>query len=203
MSALQRGHCQESWVHELAGAGTDTVVSDNDGDFQFQNFSQSASIEVIDGGDTPSDIEGTSGNNTFGVTTGTNGCSSSGTISYGGKEMVDVSSVMDEFGEDLGGRQQAHAPDMSYSVALNFEANNLSAAHSDLEPGDNSKLPIWTKNFVGIGFRHEDKDVLARFNEALAGYIGSEEMMAKVTEHEYREVHLPDETTTEWACANR
>jgi hypothetical protein len=44
---------------------------------------------------------GTSGNNTFGVTTGTNGCSSSGTISYGGKEMVDVSSVMDEFGEDL------------------------------------------------------------------------------------------------------
>jgi hypothetical protein len=44
---------------------------------------------------------GTSGNNTFGVTTGTNGCSSSGTISYGGKEMVDVSGVMDEFGEDL------------------------------------------------------------------------------------------------------
>ena len=44
---------------------------------------------------------GSTGNNTFGVTTGTNGCSSSGTISYGGKEMVDVSSVMDEFGEDL------------------------------------------------------------------------------------------------------
>jgi len=44
---------------------------------------------------------GSSGNNTFGVTTGTNGCSSSGSISYGGKEMVDVSSVMDEFGEDL------------------------------------------------------------------------------------------------------
>ena len=64
-------------------------------------------------------------------------------------------------------------------------------------------MPIWSKNFVGIGFRHEDKDVLARFNEVLKDYIGSDEMMAKVTEHEYRDVHLPDETTTEWACANR
>ncbi|MDY0006759.1 MAG: DUF3015 family protein [Spongiibacteraceae bacterium] len=44
---------------------------------------------------------GTFGNNTFGVTFGTNGCSSSGTISYGGKEMIDVSAVMDEFSEDV------------------------------------------------------------------------------------------------------
>lgn len=89
------------------------------------------------------------------------------------------------------------------AILTDFEAANLSAAHSDLEAGDGSKMPIWSKNFVGIGFRHEDKDILARFNEALAGYIGSDEMMAKVTEHEYREVHLPDDTTTEWACANR
>ncbi|BFM17529.1 DUF3015 domain-containing protein [Maricurvus nonylphenolicus] len=44
---------------------------------------------------------GTSGNNTFGVTSGTNGCSSSGTIQYGGKEMVNVSAIMDEFSEDV------------------------------------------------------------------------------------------------------
>lgn len=44
---------------------------------------------------------GTSGNNTFGVTFGTNGCSASGTISYGGKEMINVSAVMDEFSEDV------------------------------------------------------------------------------------------------------
>ena len=47
------------------GEGTDTVVSDNDGDFEFKSFSQNASIEVIDGGTTPSDIEGTSSNNTL------------------------------------------------------------------------------------------------------------------------------------------
>jgi hypothetical protein len=44
---------------------------------------------------------GTSGNNTFGVTTGTNGCGASGTITYGGKSMVAVGLHMDEFSEDI------------------------------------------------------------------------------------------------------
>jgi hypothetical protein len=44
---------------------------------------------------------GSSGNNTFGVTTGTNGCSASGTIKYGGKSMVAVGNHMDEFSEDV------------------------------------------------------------------------------------------------------
>ena len=42
---------------------------------------------------------GTSGNNTFGMTTGTNGCSTSDTLTYGGKSMV--SSIMGEFSEDV------------------------------------------------------------------------------------------------------
>jgi hypothetical protein len=44
-------------------------------------------------------INGTSGNATFGMTTGTNGCSSSGTLTYGGKSLIGA--VMDEFGEDV------------------------------------------------------------------------------------------------------
>ena len=42
---------------------------------------------------------GTSGNATFGMTTGTNGCSSDGKLTYGGKSLVGA--VMDEFGEDV------------------------------------------------------------------------------------------------------
>ena len=38
-------------------------------------------------------------NNTFGMTTGTNGCSTSGTLSYGGASVV--SAIMDEFSEDV------------------------------------------------------------------------------------------------------
>lgn len=39
------------------------------------------------------------GNNTFGMTTGTNGCSTSGTLGYGGSSAV--SAIMDEFSEDV------------------------------------------------------------------------------------------------------
>ncbi len=42
---------------------------------------------------------GTSGNATFGMTTGTNGCSTSGKLTYGGKNVV--SSIMGEFSEDV------------------------------------------------------------------------------------------------------
>jgi hypothetical protein len=44
---------------------------------------------------------GSTGNATFGMTFGTNGCSTTGTITYGGKEMIDVSLIMDEFSEDV------------------------------------------------------------------------------------------------------
>ncbi len=41
----------------------------------------------------------TSYNNLFGMSSGTNGCDSSGTLSYSGKSMV--SSIMNEFSEDV------------------------------------------------------------------------------------------------------
>lgn len=44
---------------------------------------------------------GSTGNNTIGMTFGTNGCSVSGTLTYGGKGMVDISMIMDEFSEDV------------------------------------------------------------------------------------------------------
>lgn len=43
---------------------------------------------------------GTTGNATFGMTSGTNGCSHNGTLTYGGKSLVNLSQVMDEFVAD-------------------------------------------------------------------------------------------------------
>ncbi len=40
---------------------------------------------------------GTSGNATFGMTTGTNGCSVNGSLSYGGQAMIGLNNMMDEF----------------------------------------------------------------------------------------------------------
>ncbi len=44
---------------------------------------------------------GTSGNATFGMTSGTNGCSTDANLTYGGQDMVQVSAIMDEFSEDV------------------------------------------------------------------------------------------------------
>jgi hypothetical protein len=42
---------------------------------------------------------GSTGNATLGMTSGTNGCSSNGKLTYGGKSLI--AGVMDEFGEDV------------------------------------------------------------------------------------------------------
>ncbi|MDT0496665.1 DUF3015 domain-containing protein [Algiphilus sp. W345] len=46
-----------------------------------------------------STTNGTSGNNTFGMTSGTNGCSVSGTLTYGGRAMINA--MLNEFTEDV------------------------------------------------------------------------------------------------------
>ena len=46
-----------------------------------------------------SSTNGTSGNATFGMTSGTNGCSTKGTLTYGGKSMI--ASIMTEFSESV------------------------------------------------------------------------------------------------------
>ena len=89
------------------------------------------------------------------------------------------------------------------AILTYFEASHLANDHAEIELGDNAKMPVWSKNFAGIGFRHDDKDFLAKFNGALKDYVGTEEMMAKVKDHEYGKDHLPGDVTAEWACANR
>jgi polar amino acid transport system substrate-binding protein len=89
------------------------------------------------------------------------------------------------------------------AVLTDFEAQHLAADHAEIDLADSSQMEEWSKNYAAIGFRHEDQEFVEQFNAALAAYIGSEEMMALVAEHEYTEVHLPGDTTTEWACANR
>ncbi len=69
-----------------------------------------------------STTNGTSGNATFGMTTGTNGCSANGVLTYGGKPMIDLSSIMDEFSEDVA---RGHGDALTtVAVALEIEASD-------------------------------------------------------------------------------
>ncbi len=71
-----------------------------------------------------STTNGSSGNATFGMTSGTNGCNTSGSLTYGGKDMVDVSSIMDEFSEDVA---RGHG-DALTTVAVSFSVETQDRA---------------------------------------------------------------------------
>jgi len=85
-----------------------------------------------------------------------------------------------------------------------FTALNLAEKSKDtVEVTDPSALPEWTLNYVGIGFRNEDKTFVEAFNKAQAEYLGSDEMLQAVAEYGYTKAQLPGSITTEWACENR
>ncbi|MBD1551084.1 DUF3015 domain-containing protein [Pseudomonas typographi] len=48
-----------------------------------------------------STTNGTSGNATFGMTSGTNGCDTSGALTYGGKSWIAMNGMIDELSEDM------------------------------------------------------------------------------------------------------
>ena len=94
---------------------------------------------------------------------------------------------------------RADAGGVTYFTALNLAEQS----GGEVDVTDPSKLPEWTLNFVGIGFRKADAEFLGAFNEAQAKYLGSADMLTAVKEYGYTESQLPQGVTTEYACANR
>ncbi len=96
---------------------------------------------------TPSHIvatttNGTSGNNTFGMTSGTNGCSTDGKLTYGGDAMINTSAIMDEFSEDVA---------RGYGDALNAVAVMIGVEQQDRD----TFARVMHENFTTI-FPSED-----------------------------------------------
>ena len=77
------------------------------------------------------------------------------------------------------------------------------SAGGELDVSDPDAMPEDSFNWAGIGFSKDDQDFVDAFNEAQAEYLGSEEMLAAVSEYGYSEATLPGDVTTEWVCANR
>lgn len=87
-----------------------------------------------------STTNGTSGNNTFGMTSGTNGCSVDGTLTYGGKAMINA--MLDEFTTDVavGQGQTLTAVAVAYGVEQQDHVAFAQLAHENfavLFPSEN------------------------------------------------------------------
>ena len=74
-------------------------------------------------------VNGTSGNATFGMTSGTNGCSTDGELTYAGKSLL--AQVMDEFAEDVarGHGDALDAVAVSLGIAQQDRAAFAALAH--------------------------------------------------------------------------
>ena len=99
---------------------------------------------------------GTSGNATFGMTSGTNGCDTSGRLAYNGKPMLVLSSIMSELSEDVA-RGEGEAL-TALSVSMGIEASDR--AHFNT---------VMHENFAAI-FPHQDvtaKQVMASINDVM------------------------------------
>ena len=107
---------------------------------------------------------GTSGNKTFGMTSGTNGCSMDGSLTYGGESMI--GSIMDEFSQDVA---------MGHGEALNAVSVLLGVAPEDRQTfaevtHDNFKVIFPSENTTA-------KEVL----DSLQGVMKADSRLAKYT----------------------
>jgi hypothetical protein len=101
-----------------------------------------------------STTNGTSGNHSFGMTSGTNGCSTDGALTYGGESMV--GSIMDEFSQDVA---------MGKGEALNAVAVMMGVA-----PEDRATFASVAHNNFAVIFPSENttaKDVMASLNAVM------------------------------------
>ncbi len=109
---------------------------------------------------------GTSGNNTFGMTTGTNGCSADGTLTYGGKSMINLGAVMDEFSEDVA-RGDGEAL-TAVAVSMGIEAADRAAFKAAMHDNFDKLFPsaeVTTEDVVASMF-----DVM-RADQRLSKYV--------------------------------
>lgn len=76
---------------------------------------------------------GTSGNATFGMTSGTNGCSVDGKLTYGGKSLL--GSIMGEFSEDVarGEGEALNAVAVMYGIEQEDRASFATAMHTNFQ----------------------------------------------------------------------
>ena len=76
---------------------------------------------------------GTSGNKTFGMTSGTNGCSTNGSLTYGGSSLI--GSIMGEFSEDVarGEGEALNAVAVMYGVEQQDRATFSAAMHANFQ----------------------------------------------------------------------
>ncbi|MCH2556199.1 MAG: DUF3015 domain-containing protein [Alcanivorax sp.] len=66
-------------------------------------------------------VNGTSGNATFGMTSGTNGCDTSGALTYSGESLLSMNGVLEEVAQDMATGEGEALTALSVSMGISTE----------------------------------------------------------------------------------
>lgn len=109
---------------------------------------------------------GTSGNATFGMTTGTNGCSTSGKLTYNGKSLLAMQGVLEEVAQDMAVGQGEALTALSVSMGIPAEDR----AHFNAVMHKNFAA-IFTSEDVKAGEVADNITAVMQKDEKLAKFI--------------------------------
>ncbi len=111
-------------------------------------------------------VNGTSGNATFGMTTGTNGCSTSGSLSYNGKSLLTMNGVLEEVAQDMAAGQGEALTALSVSMGIPSEDRDHfnSVMHQNFSA-------IFTSKDVTAGEVADNINMVMKKDDKLAKFI--------------------------------
>ncbi|MFN3712410.1 MAG: DUF3015 domain-containing protein [Alcanivoracaceae bacterium] len=111
-------------------------------------------------------VNGTSGNATFGMTTGTNGCDTSGSLSYSGKSLLSMTGVLEEVAMDMATGQGEALTALSVSLGV----DSSDRAHFNKVMHENFSV-IFSRDDVTAGEVADQISAVMKSDQILAKYI--------------------------------
>ncbi|MGH8491707.1 MAG: DUF3015 domain-containing protein [Moraxellaceae bacterium] len=111
-------------------------------------------------------VNGTTGNATFGMTSGTNGCSTSGSLTYNGKSMLAMNGVLEEVAQDMAAGQGEALTALSVSMGI----PSAERAHFNTVMHQNFAT-IFTSKDVTAGEVADNINAVMQKDEKLAKFI--------------------------------
>ncbi len=111
-------------------------------------------------------VDGTSGNATFGMTSGTNGCDTSGALTYGGKSMLAMNGMLEEVAQDMavGHGEALTALSVSMGIAAADRAHFDAVMHQNFPK-------VFASQDATAGEVLENINAVMKQDEKLAHYV--------------------------------
>ena len=111
-------------------------------------------------------VNGTSGNATFGMTSGTNGCDTGGTLTYSGNSLLAMNGVLEEVAQDMAvGQGEALT---ALTVAMQIDASDRDHFNSVMHE---NFAQIFTRDDVSSGEVMENINAVMKHDDRLSRYV--------------------------------